>query len=239
MNQKLIFFIIISIIVLILGAILIYKYLYQMNSESYSATLDSYQQSIIPNDSLKPPILESSFTLHFGLNVENFYMNHLKWKHVLHKGTNITSIMDYKYWYNIETEIPKQALGIWLHPDKNSMRISCNTLVKYKHNPEEHINYDIMRSSFKENALEDTMEYLDIHDIKPNTPEYFTIVVEKQSISVFKNGQLIKTKGLLGEVVLNSGDLYRHLQNTYDGKMLDFQYFNKKLSVKKIKKLNS
>ena len=167
-------------------------------------------------------------------------MNHLKWKHILHKGTNITKTMDYKYWYNIENEIPKQTLGIWLHPDKNAMRICCNTLVKYKHNPEADLNYEIMKTSFKENALEEMIEYLDIYDIKPNTNEYFTIVVEKQSISVFKNGKLVKTKGLLGEVILNTGDLYRHFQHTYIcRKMLDFQYFNKKLSVKKIQKLNS
>lgn len=235
----------ISIIVLLLIVIITCSSYYVINNKRnniigngfFMNTVESAQSSITPNSSIVQPKVNNSMTIHFGLLVKNFYMNHLRWKHLFHKGTNKISTFDYKYWYNVEQDLPKQTIGAWLHPDKNMMRITVSTLIKYDHKPLDYPLYDTIKKSLKANAYKETIEVCDIDNIEPNTLNYYTIVLDGQTLSIYKNGSLIKTCGLRGEVLLNMGDMYFNYHKTYSGKLINFAYIPKSHNPKKVKKL--
>ena len=200
-------------------------------------TIDSGMSTITPNKFIVHPKVNNGFTLHFGLQIDNFYLNHLRWKHVFHKGTYKTDIYDYRYWYNIESELPKQALGVWLHPDKPAMRIAISTLKKYNYQHSDYPTPEELRTRLRKNEHKEIIEICDIEDIEPNTLNYYTIVVEGHSISVYKNAKLIKTSNLVGEVMLNMGDMYFNYHKTYGGKLKNFTYLPKSLNPSKVAEL--
>jgi hypothetical protein len=236
-------YIIIGILVLIIVAVVITGYFFLKPKVSiigkgfHIDELESTLSDITENTFISPPKINNAFTIHFGLYVENFYMNHLKWKHILHKGTLRNDIYDYKYWYNIETDIPKQCIGAWLHPDKNTLRFAISTLLKYDNEIDDYPDYKRLKQDLKPNTYKEIIEVCDINDIEPRTLQYFTAVVDEQSLSIYKNGNLIKTCGLRGAVLLNMGDLYFHKQKTYGGKLVNFAYIPKGLNAPKVREL--
>jgi hypothetical protein len=235
--------IIIVLLVILIVAILIAGYYYLTPKTSLIGSgfmindLDSSISEITQNNTLASPKINNSFTVHFGLYVDNFYMNHLRWKHLFHKGTLRNEVYDYKYWYNIESDIPKQCIGAWLHPDKNSLRICISTLITTDHQVEDFPSHERLKKDLPPNIYNETLEVCDIDDIEPRTLQYFTIVIDGQSLSVYKNGKLVKTIGLRGAVLLNMGDLYFNNQKTYSGKMTNFIYIPKQLNHTKVGEL--
>ncbi len=225
-----------TIVTLVLAFLIYYFIIRDPNAGRYQSRLSSSKTDLIKHDFIKQPTIDNGMTFHFGLKVDNFYLNHLRWKHLFHKGTFRSQVFDYKYWYNIEAEIPKQAIGCWIHPDKNALRIAVSTLITTNHDITDHPDIDKMPLNLPQNSHIESIEYCDVPDVPPNELVFYTIVVEGQTISVFKNKKLIKTCGLRGKVILNNGDLYFHKQKTYSGHMLNFQYLNKALTGKQIMK---
>lgn len=232
----LIIFILLIIIFLIIGGGYYYlsPKMSMIGKGFHINSMESSMNEITNNSEIAVPKINNSFTIHFGIYVENFYMNHLRWKHIFHKGTYRNDINDYKYWYNIENDIPKQTIGAWLHPDKNTLRFCISTLITHDHEVINFPDHERLKKDLPPNVYKETLEVCDIPDIEPRTLQFFTVVVEGQTLSVYKNGKLVKTCGLRGAVMLNMGDLYFHNQKTYNGKLVNFVYIPKRLNQRKV-----
>lgn len=229
-------------LILIVTIIVIYYFFFRQSVRLLSNgflinKIDSSSSSITPNNTIVVPKVNNSFTIQFGLYIDNFYMNHLRWKHLFHKGTQKTNLYDFKYWYNIESELPKQCIGVWLHPSEPKMRIAISTLLTYNHEVNEHPEADKLRRNLKPNEYKEIIETCDIDDIQPKTNDIYTIVVEGQTLSIYRNGKLVKTCGLKGEVMLNMGDMYFNYHKTYSGHLNNFLYIPKSFKPKKIVEL--
>lgn len=170
----------------------------------------------IDNNKLKEPLLDNEFTYSFYLFIDNFYENMNFWKHIFHKGTLIkqNETMEYKEWKEVENEIPEQSVGVWLHNNVNDLRIAVTTDNKY-----------------------DKLEYIDIHNIHSNTWIHFTVIIKSYYIEVYKNGQLLNTRVFKDKPLFNKKDLYFTHKKTYDGKIKNFNYVPKALSLDDIQSL--
>jgi hypothetical protein len=200
-------------------------------------TLNSYSSSITPNENIAPPKLESNFTISFWIYINDFYENHLYWKHMFHKGTLNTGLYNYKYWYNIETETPQQCLGLWMHPTSNDLRVAITTVVDTQHKNSEHPIYEVASLTKEKNVYKENIETCDILDIPSKTMVNIIICVEGQTLSIYRDGKLHKTCGLNGAPLLNVGDMYFNNQRTYSGKLANFMYFPSKISKNKIRQI--
>ena len=82
------------------------------------------------------PLDGINYTLGFWINIKDFYQDHTYWRHVLHKGTAISrcQVLDYNYWENILIDINQQSPGVWLHPDKNTLRLCFTTEINKEYN---------------------------------------------------------------------------------------------------------
>jgi hypothetical protein len=227
----------IAIIVVIVMIVSSYKKKNYIGNGFIIDKLDSYSSSITSNEDITPPKLENNFTISFWINIDDFYENHLYWKHLFHKGTLKTGLYNYKYWYNIETEIPQQCIGLWMHPSSNDLRFAITTIIDSQHENTEHPLYEVVSSNKNKNEYKEIIETCDIRDIPSNTLVNIIICVEGQSLSIYRNGKLHKTCGLNGNPVLNVGDMYFNNQRTYSGKLLKFMYLPKKVSTNKIKSI--
>ena len=196
--------------------------------------INSYASSITENATIIPPKIENDFAISFWLYIDDFYENHLYWKHMLHKGTLRTDQYNYKYWYNIESQIPQQCLGIWMHPDKNDLRVAITTMIDTDHPMVNHPVYEITSKTKKKNVYKETLETCDILDIPSKTLVNIVVSVEGQTLSIYRDGKLHKTCGLNGKPILNVGDMYFHNQRTYSGKLYNFMYLPRRITKKHV-----
>jgi hypothetical protein len=196
--------------------------------------INSYSSSITENAFIVPPKIENDFSISFWIYIDDHYENHLYWKHIFHKGTLRTDQYDYKYWYNIESQIPQQCIGMWMHPNKNDMRVAITTMVDTDHPVISHPFYEVTSKSKKKNVYKESLETCDILDIPSKTPVNIVVTVEGQTVSIYRDGKLHKTCGLNGKPILNVGDMYFHNQKTYSGKLYDFMYLPRRITKKHI-----
>ena len=66
------------------------------------------------------------FNYSFYIYISDYYTNHGKWRHVFHKGTEITEI-DTHEWEKVMTMCPDQGVGVWLAPFNNNLRVCITT----------------------------------------------------------------------------------------------------------------
>ena len=230
MDKKLLLIGVSSIIVISVIILLVYlvfnKNKVYLGNGFEIAMLNSLDSSITPNSSIIP-FKNNGFTISFWIYMDDFYENYLYWKHIFHKGTPLENkTLSYQYWYNIETEIHQQLIGLWLHPDKNDLRIALSTVIEQKQN-----------SDIKNYFNKEKLEFCDIKNIPSKTLINYTIIIDEQTVSVFKNGLLHKTCGLHGRPLMNLGDMYFNYQKTYSGSLYNYKYFPRVISIKNIKKL--
>lgn len=197
--------------------------------------INSFSTSMTPNIDIVPPKLNNNFSISFWIYIDDFYENYNYWKHILHKGSEISGILNYKYWYNIETEIPKQNLGLWMHPNQNNLRLAISTIVDTNHPNTEHPEYETASKTFEKNQYKETLETCDITDIPSKTLIHYSIVVDGQTITIYKNSKVHKIHGLNGRPILNLGNMYFNNQKTYSGKLHNFIYYPYKTDINKVK----
>jgi hypothetical protein len=118
-----------------------------------------------------------------------------QWKHVFHKGSASGS--------------PLRAPGVWLHPDKNAMRIYMNT--------------------FKE-----IYEYIDIENIPINKWFSLVLVLKGQTLDVYINGNIKKSLKLTGLPKQNYGNLYVNSFGGYSGMISKLRYYDYSLKYSDI-----
>ena len=116
-------------------------------------------------------------------------------QHILHKG-NATA-------KNI------QAPGIWLHKNKNSLRINMNT---FKH----------------------VKEFVDVDNIPLNKWVHLTVAVRQRDLDVFINGNIVQRLKMKGLPRQNYGNIYLNAFRGIDGFMSNTRYFNFYISFREI-----
>jgi hypothetical protein len=99
---------------------------------------------VIPDNQIQKPRFVGEFSNLFWININNWYDGFENWKHVIHKGTDIESSINFKNWDDIEKNIPEQSPGVWLAPYTNNIRICFTTENKdYKENKYNHSHVQI------------------------------------------------------------------------------------------------
>ena len=93
------------------------------------------------------------FTYSFWFVIENMEYKFGEWKHMFHKGN--------------KTSYPNRAPGVFIHPDKNSIRIYMNT-------------------------MNDILEYVDIDNVPIQRWVHMVISLNHQYLDVYVNGRLKK-----------------------------------------------
>jgi len=138
------------------------------------------------------------FSYSFWFVIENMQYKYGEWKHMFHKGNKSAN--------------PNRAPGVWIHPDKNALRIYMNTYTKI-------------------------YEYLDIDNIPIKKWVHCVIVLNGIYLDVYINGHLKTRKKIDGMPKQNFGDLWLSLYGGFDGYMSNMRYFRKALKYYEIEEI--
>jgi len=207
--------IIIAILVLIIALYLLYFYGMKLirnvnqfrNGSPYivDGTKDARRRLVINQD----PNKEGSINLPRSLNeqggiefsysswlfIDNYNYKLGQWKHVFHKGN--------------ETSWPLRAPGLWLHPDKNALRVYMN-------------------------SYNEISEYLDVDNIPINKWFCVIIIVKGQNMDCYINGNLRKSIKLTGIPKQNYGDVYINAFGGFSGFLSRLRYYGYALNYSEL-----
>ena len=207
--------------------------------------------NVIPDCELSKPKDGFNYSIHLTIYIENYYNNYGTWRHIFHKGTPIEKdkVLDYKWydetnnsWDEVLADMPKQAPGLWLHPNQNTLRFVLETEYEKEHCPFTHANPKTsLRLQAKQpielNPPKSQIQYMDIPDIPVQTPVSLTFLINSNNVTIYYNGKMRNIYTFKGKPVLNRGPLYFHAPKSYGGELLDFYFFPIKINEEKIKQL--
>ena len=135
------------------------------------------------------------FSYSTWLFIEDYSHKLGEWKHVFHKGN--------------ENSWPLRAPGVWLHPNKNALRVYMN-------------------------SYNEISEYLDIDNIPMNKWFSLTLVLRSQNMDIYINGNLKKALKLSGIPKQNYGDIYVNSFGGFSGYISKLRYFDWALNYSEI-----
>ena len=180
--------------------------LYKKNALIIDKMTSSVNNRVDAEDIINPK-LGNTYTVSFWMYIDTIYTHSDYWRHVFHRGTDVEDkILNYQYWNNVTTDIPEQNFGLWFHPNINTIRFAITN-------------------------NKNDIEHLDIEDIPSKTLVHFVIVVKNQIVSIWRDGKLFSTKGLVNQPLMSIKALYFHYQYTYSGKLLKFMYVPRELNT--------
>lgn len=142
----------------------------------------------------------TEFTYSLWMVVDNFVYNKDKWKHVFHKGSN--------------PPYPNRAPGVYLHPNKNSLRIYMNTYEKI-------------------------LDYVDIDNIPVRKWIHLAIVLREKIFDIYVNGTLKKRHVFSSLPRQNFGDLWVNLNGGFEGYLSNMRYYQYALNYNDIEDIVS
>jgi hypothetical protein len=220
--------------------------------------IDTTSPKVIPDCEVVQPLDYGNYSIDFKIFIDNFNENHTYWRHVFHKGTyvNLIEPINHKYidqsernngWTDLVKNFKEQSLGVWLHPNKNTLRICLTTRVELS-NREEYDTKDhpygeeyIFRGKYKENDDDgntfDQIEYCDLDDIPIKNVTQITMTLYNNVLSLYVNKILRKVCTLEGTPIYNNRPLFFVHQRSFDGYLQDFKmipYFIKDTQVAKL-----
>ena len=132
------------------------------------------------------------FSYDYWLLIDTLSYKEGEWKHVFHKGNS--------------TGYPDRAPGVWIHPNKNSIRVYMNT--------QEHILKD----------------YVDIDNIPLQKWLHMSIVVKDKNLDIYVNGYLKKRKVLSSVPKQNYGNVWINMYGGFEGFMARMRYYARALT---------
>ena len=127
------------------------------------------------------------FSYDFWILVESYEYKKGEWKHVFHKGNS--------------TSMPTRAPGVYLHPNKNSMRIYMNT-------------------------LDDPFEHVDIDNLPLRKWVHVAVVLENKDLKVYINNQLKKSLKLSSLPRQNYGNFWMNINGGFEGYLSNVRYYS-------------
>lgn len=137
--------------------------------------------------------IEFSYTC--WLYIDDFSYKLGQWKHIFHKGN--------------ESSWPLRAPGVWLHPNKNALRVYMN-------------------------SYNEISEYLDIDNIPVNKWFSLILVLRGQNMDIYINGNLKKSLKLSGIPKQNYGELYVNSFGGFSGFISKLRYYDWALNYSEI-----
>jgi hypothetical protein len=220
----------------------------------YTENLATSDPNIVPDCEIVSPLDGFNFSIHLRIYIENYYSNYGSWRHIFHKGTQLENgkVLDYIYndevndsWDELLADIPKQAPGLWLHPNSNTLRFVLETEYDTVSCPETHADpYSSLDSGLSgkkkpaklDNAIT-KVQFMDIPDIPVQTNVDLSFLVNSNNVTVYLNGKMRNIFTFKGKPIINKGPLYFHAQKSYGGLLKKFYFFPKKISDEKIRYL--
>ena len=148
----------------------------------------------------------AEFTYTTWLLINSMEENYGKWKHVFHKGSKSTDSE------KNPTSIINKAPGVFIHPEKNSLRIYMNT-------------YD------------NSEEHVDIDNIPIKKWIHLSIVLNHNFLDIYINGLLKHRKDLVSLPRQNYGEVWTGLLGGFEGYLSKLRYYNYALEFNEIEDL--
>ena len=126
------------------------------------------------------------FTYGFWILIEGFDYKKGEWKHIFHKGN--------------ASSYPNRAPGVWLHPNRNDIRVYMNT-------------------------LDNIMEYVDVENLPNRKWIYMTIVLNNKNLDLYVNGYLKIRKELSSLPKQNNDDFWVTMFGGFEGYISNIRYY--------------
>lgn len=220
--------------------------------------------TITANKITQPHVI-GNFSFSFNLCIRDYHHNYGKWRHILHKGTDNSSLMqnnayNYSSWEKLIIDIPKQFIGVWIAPFNNNMRIALSTIymTKKAQNYYEHANIQICNENLNECHISDkdkntnnsttnlsmapqqiikNIEFIDqdITNIPINRISNYIINIIANTIELYQDGKLIKSAVIEGTAEYNNDNMYVMQQNSINGFVSNVIYYPAYLTLDDIK----
>jgi hypothetical protein len=140
--------------------------------------------------------IEFSYSVWFV--IENMEYMFGEWKHMFHKGN--------------KTSYPNRAPGVFIHPDKNSLRIYMNT-------------------------FDNILEHVDIHNIPLRRWVHMVLSVNHSYLDVYINGSLKIRHEFKSTPKQNFGDLWLNLFGGFEGYLCKMQYFRRAITYQEVENI--
>ena len=126
------------------------------------------------------------FTYGFWFLLQGFDYKKGEWKHIFHKGN--------------ASSYPNRAPGVWLHPNKNDIRVYMNT-------------------------LDNIMEYADVENLPNRKWIYMNIVLNNKNLDLYINGYLKIRKELSSLPKQNDDDFWVNMFGGFEGYVSNIRYY--------------
>ena len=139
------------------------------------------------------------FTYMTWINIDDWESQSENWKHILHKGPYSSKKIQKET--EPHNEITVQCPGMWLHPDKNSIRVYINTFEKHD-------------------------EFIDIPNIPIKKWFHIAVVLSHRNLDVYINGFLRKRIILKSVPKQNYYNLHITQNGGFNGHLSNLQYYN-------------
>ena len=244
---------IVIIILLLIICICVYYFYYRNknpinNIKVYIEKQTSSNRYTLDGDFIDLPKDGFDYSLSFWIYINDYYEDYTYWRHILHKGPGpVNDLIEHKSWNSLTQEFKEQSPGIWLHPNKNNIRLAFTTEISkdycnsnFLENTcidKEYCMWDGLTCKLKnehaftkdelvdyENTDKKLVEYIDLENVPIKTMVFMSFSFEQKVLNIYMNGKLHKTKKFLGTPVFNKDKMHFNLKNTFNGTIFKFRY---------------
>lgn len=223
--------------------------------------------TVIDGKKMQSPFTLGYFSYSFNITIYDINKNYGSWRHIFHKGDpiDIGAILNYQSWETLITDFPNQAIGVWLAPFTNNMRIAITTRTQANRNtgsyPDAFVEKCdnltencyitdmpggkwVDKSRLSDNSTTITkfitsVEYIDqdIQNIPINKQINITINFLGKDVEIFFNGKIVKIVRLNGDPQTNRSGLYVMNDKTFGGELSNILYYPDALKLPDIKSI--
>ena len=201
----------------------------------------------ISADKISYPGNPYEFNWSMYLYLNDHMANHGSWRHILHKGSEVTDQIDTANWEDVLAQFPDQSIGIWMAPFNNNLRIALTTVTqgssKYGNANglvSQHAHVDAAMATGKQSSpstYEKNIEFFDIYQFPVKKLKHLSVNVLTNTVEVYMDGMLYKVFSLTGKPEFNRGNLYVMKSKTVDGYIQKLTYAPAALKINGIREL--
>lgn len=166
---------------------------------------------LISKELIDEPYNRGQFNYSFYIYLNEFSTGN--WKHVFHKGTDISSIKT-NDWDVLTKRIGEQCIGVWLAPYNTTMRVALTNEIG-------------------------VIEYVDVENIPTKKLTFVSVNVSENIVEIYIDSKIVKILTMTQLPRFNYGNLYAKYDSSYNGVLCYLNYTQEFMSVKAIKELNS
>jgi len=185
------------------------------------------------------------------LYLNDHMANHGSWRHIMHKGSEVTDQIDTANWEDVLAQFPDQSVGIWMAPFNNNLRIALTTVTqgrsKYGNGNKQnvmvsqHAHVDAAMAQegnpMSPSTYEKNIEFFDIYQFPVKKLKHLAGNVLTNTVEVYMDGMLYKVFSLTGRPEFNRGNLYIMKPKTVDGYIQKLSYAPAALKINGVREL--